>query len=171
VEWPGFSGFDLIGPAPAFPDGVRRCDLGAWEVARIEAGLPVMGKEVTEKTIPAEANLVERSVSFTKGCFTGQELVARLDSRGTNVAKRLCGIVLDDGERRPPAGATIHTTDGEHQVGQLTSVAWSPGLGTAVGLATLQRRVTPPSPVSVRWDEDGRSVDVGAEAKPLPLLD
>jgi folate-binding protein YgfZ len=170
VEWPGLSGFDLIGPAPSLPETVRPCGIGAWEAARIEAGVPVMGREVTETTIPAEAALVERSVSFTKGCFTGQELVARLDARGTKVARRLCGIVVNDPERRPPVGATVHTTDGEHQVGQLTSVAWSPGLRTTVALATLQRRVVPPSAVSVRWDEDGRSVDVGAEAKPLPLV-
>jgi folate-binding protein YgfZ len=130
-----------------------------------------MGREVTDSTIPAEAGLVEGSVSFTKGCFTGQELVARLDARGTKVARRLSGIVLDNPERRPPVGATIHTVDGEHQVGQLTSVAWSPGLDTTIGLATLQRRVTPPTPVSLRWDEDGHSVEVGAEAKPLPLVD
>jgi folate-binding protein YgfZ len=170
VERPGFSGFDLIGPDPAWPEMARPCGQAAWEAARIEAGVPVMGSEVTDSTIPAEADLVERSVSFTKGCFTGQELVARLDARGTKVARRLCGIVLDDPERQPPVGATIHTVDGEHQVGQLTSVAWSPGLKAAIGLATLQRRVTPPSPVSVRWDEDGHSVDVGAEARPLPLL-
>jgi tRNA-modifying protein YgfZ len=170
VEWPGLSGFDLIGPAPSLPESVRPCGIGAWEAARIEAGVPVMGREVTENTIPAEAGLVERSVSFTKGCFTGQELVARLDARGTKVARRLCGIVVDDPERLAPVGATVHTTDGEHQVGQLTSVAWSPGLRTTVGLATLQRRVAPPAAVSVRWDEDGRSVDVGAEAKPLPLV-
>jgi tRNA-modifying protein YgfZ len=170
VEWTGLSGFDLIGPAPSLPESVRPCGIGAWEAARIEAGVPVMGREVTENTIPAEAGLVERSVSFTKGCFTGQELVARLDARGTKVARRLCGIVVDDPERLAPVGATVHTTDGEHQVGQLTSVAWSPGLRTTVGLATLQRRVAPPAAVSVRWDEDGRSVDVGAEAKPLPLV-
>jgi tRNA-modifying protein YgfZ len=170
VEWPGLSGFDLIGPAPSLPETVRPCGIGAWEAARIEAGIPVMGREVTENTIPAEAALVERSVSFTKGCFTGQELVARLDARGTKVARRLCGIVVNDPERPPPVGATVYTTDGEHQVGQLTSVAWSPGLRTTVALATLQRRVAPPAAVSVRWDEDGRSVDVGAEAKPLPLI-
>ena len=170
VEWPGFSGFDLIGPDPAWTETVRRCGHAAWEAARIEAGIPAMGREVTDGTIPAEAGLVERSVSFTKGCFTGQELVARLDARGTKVARRLCGIVLDGPERRTPVGATIHTVDGEHQVGQLTSVAWSPGLDVSIGLATLQRRVAPPSPVSVRWDEDGHSVDVGAEAKPLPLV-
>ena len=170
VTRPGLSGFDLIGPAPSFPEAVRRCGSEAWEAARIEAGVPVMGREVTENTIPAEAGLVERSVSFTKGCFTGQELVARLDSRGTKVARRLCGIVLEGPEQVPPVGATVHTTDGEHEVGRLTSVAWSPGSGSTVALATLQRRVTPPSPVSVRWDEDGRSVEIGAEAKPLPLV-
>jgi folate-binding protein YgfZ len=170
VERPGFSGFDLIGPDPSWPATVRQCGQEAWEAARIEAGVPVMGREVTDSTIPAEAGLVEGSVSFTKGCFTGQELVARLDARGTKVARRLCGIVLDDPERRPPVGATIHTVDGEHQVGQLTSVAWSPGLDATIGLATLQRRVAPPAPVSVRWDEDGHSVEVGAEAKPLPLV-
>jgi aminomethyltransferase len=129
-----------------------------------------VGRDVTESTIPAEAGLVERSVSLTKGCFTGQELVARLDSRGTKVARRLCGIVLDDPEQDPPIGATVHTTDGEHEVGRLTSAAWSPGLGSTVALATLQRRVTPPAPVSVRWDDHGRSVEAGAESKPLPLV-
>ncbi|MGA7416402.1 MAG: glycine cleavage T C-terminal barrel domain-containing protein [Acidimicrobiales bacterium] len=170
VVWPGLSGFDLIGPEPAFPEGVRRCGSAAWEAARIEAGIPVMGREVTESTIPAEAGLVERAVSFTKGCFTGQELVARLDSRGTKVARRMCGIVFEGHEQAPPVGAAVHTADGEHEVGRLTSVAWSPASGSTIALATLQRRVTPPSPVSVRWDDGGRSVEVGAEAKPLPLV-
>jgi folate-binding protein YgfZ len=175
VDWPGLPGFDLIGPAPTFPEKVRRCGDVAWETVRIEAGIPLMGKEVTENTIPAEAGLVERTVSFTKGCFTGQELVARLDARGTKVARRLCGIVMDDpGSTEPghsaPVGATLHTTDGEHEVGRLTSVAWSPGLKATIGLATVQRRVTPPSPVVVRWEDAGRSVEMGAEAKPLPLL-
>ena len=52
-----------------------------------------MGTELTGKTIAAEAGLVERTVSFTKGCYTGQELVARLDARGSNVARRLVGVV------------------------------------------------------------------------------
>ena len=65
-----------------------------------------MGTELTGKTIAAEAGLVERTVSFTKGCYTGQELVARIDSRGSNVARRLVGVVApgdhpkDGGGRR-----------------------------------------------------------------------
>ena len=91
------------------------------------------GREVVEGTIPAEAGLVERTVSFTKGCFTGQELVARLDARGSKVARR----PVRSGDRRgghggasaPPVGAAVVTADGSHQVGHLSSVAWSPGMG------------------------------------------
>ena len=58
--------------------------------------------ELTDKTIAAEAGLVERTVSFTKGCYTGQELVARLDSRGSNVARRLVGVVAPVEPRTAP---------------------------------------------------------------------
>ncbi|HEV7688816.1 MAG TPA: hypothetical protein VGQ80_19735, partial [Acidimicrobiia bacterium] len=78
ADWPGFPGVDLLGPDPAVPDGVPLVVIEAYEVARIEAGVPVMGAELDERTIPAEAGVVECSVSFTKGCFTGQELVARI---------------------------------------------------------------------------------------------
>ncbi len=71
---------------------------------RIEAGIPAMGRELDGRTIAAEAGLVERTVSFTKGCYTGQELVARLDARGNRVARRLCGIVLGCPEDASPAG-------------------------------------------------------------------
>ncbi len=95
---------------------------------------------MTESTIAAEVGLVDRTVSFTKGCFTGQELVARLDARGSNVARRLRGLVVA-GSARPPVGAAVWTLDGEHEVGSLTSVAWSGHLGATVALATLHRRV------------------------------
>ena len=63
-----------------------------------------MGTELTNKTIAAEAGLVERTVNFTKGCYTGQELVARLDSRGSNVARRLVGVVAPAGGDAPGPG-------------------------------------------------------------------
>jgi tRNA-modifying protein YgfZ len=107
VSGPGISGVDLLGPGPGTapfgwvgPSAVP-CGASSWEAVRIETGLPVAGREVTAATIPAEAGLVDRTVSFTKGCFTGQELVARLDSRGSNVARRLCGIVVEG-----PVGAS-----------------------------------------------------------------
>ena len=177
VDVAGWSGVDVLGPAPAddpdlrtwAPDGAVWCDEQAWDAVRIEAGVPMGGREVTASTIPAEVGLVERTVSFTKGCFTGQELVARLDARGSNVARRLCGVVLSSPEV-PPVGAVVWTADGAHEVGALTSVAWSAGLGAFVALATPHRRVVPPEAVEVRWGgPDG--VRVAAEARPLPLVD
>ena len=95
--------------------------------------MPVNGRELVEGTIAAEVGLVERTVSFTKGCFTGQELVARLDARGSKVARRLCGVVIDrDVGDRVPTGRCArsgHRRRVEHEVGSLSSVAWSPGIG------------------------------------------
>jgi folate-binding protein YgfZ len=141
------------------------CDEEAWEAARIEAGVPVGGREVTESTIAAEVGLVDRTVSFTKGCFTGQELVARLDARGSKVARRLCGLVVA-GLVRPPVGSTVWTADGGHEVGTVTSVAWSERRGASVALATLHRRVEPPETVMVHWNGG----EATADARPLPLL-
>jgi tRNA-modifying protein YgfZ len=183
VEWPGLRGFDLLGPEPAggaaawMGGAAVQCDEAAWEAARIEAGVPVNGREITEGTIAAEVGLVERTVSFTKGCFTGQELVARLDARGSKVARRLCGLVLAptdlpgrelDGTDAL-VGAVVRTTDDVHDVGQLSSVAWSPRFQAPVALATLHRRVTPPDSVQVAWEDGHGTHEVGAEARPLPL--
>jgi folate-binding protein YgfZ len=176
VDVPGWSGTDLFGPAPVDDPGLTTwvsehavwCDEVAWDAVRIEAGVPMGGREVTASTIPAEAGLVDRTVSFTKGCFTGQELVARLDARGSNVARRLCGLVVP-GAEAPPVGAAVWTADGNHEVGTLTSVAWSIGLDAFVALATLHRRVTPPEAVEVRWGTEDHH-RTAAEARPLPLL-
>jgi tRNA-modifying protein YgfZ len=177
VEWPGLSGIDLLGPSPSgglsawVGDEVVRCGDEAWEAARIHAGVPVNGREVVAGAIAAEVGLVDRTVSFTKGCFTGQELVARLDARGSNVARRLCGVVIE--EVSPPlsvpVGASVLTADGEHEVGTLSSVAYSPSLKGPIALARLHRRVTPPEAVTVVWDQDGQTRRFGAEARPLPL--
>jgi folate-binding protein YgfZ len=173
VDWPQWHGVDLLGPRPAhdpelgrwLPGGAVPCDEEAWEAVRIEAGVPVGGREVTESTIAAEVGLVERTVSFTKGCFTGQELVARLDARGSKVARRLCGLVVA-GLARPPVGSTVWTADAEHEVGTVTSAAWSEPRRAGVALATLHRRVEPPEKVVIRWDGG----EATAEARPLPLL-
>lgn len=173
VDWPHWSGTDLLGPRPTddpelgrwLPDDAVACDEEAWESARIEAGVPVGGREVTGSTIAAEVGLVERTVSFTKGCFTGQELVARLDARGSKVARRLRGLVVA-GPARPPVGSTVWTADSEHEVGTVTSAAWSELRVASVALATLHRRIEPPEMVVIRW-EGGEAL---AEARQLPLL-
>ncbi|HWI04647.1 MAG TPA: glycine cleavage T C-terminal barrel domain-containing protein [Acidimicrobiales bacterium] len=161
ADWPGLPGRDLVGESPAAPAGVPMCGMDAYEAVRIEAGIPVMGRELDEGTIPAEAGVVDMSVSFTKGCYTGQELVARIDSRGGNVPRRLRGLVLADGPA--PVGAAVQA-DGK-EVGQLTSVAFSPGLDATVALAYVRRAVEPPAEVVVEWD--GGSSPARVEALPL----
>jgi folate-binding protein YgfZ len=172
ARWPGVEGVDLIGPDVEAPAGVPTADLAAYEALRIEAGWPAMGAELDERTIPAEAGIVEASVSFTKGCFTGQELVARIDSRGGNVPRRLRGLVFAGGEL-PPVGAEVRRDedrdddgDGAKPVGHLTSVARSGELGGPIALAYLGRGVEVPAEVTVSWD--GGSAP--AQARTLPLV-
>jgi folate-binding protein YgfZ len=164
VSWPGYSGFDVLASAEAGEKtrlAVPFGDPAAFEAARIEAGVPAMGRELTEKTIPQEAgDLVGHTVSFTKGCFTGQELVARLDARGGNVAWRLRGLVLAPGGRAR-AGSTLSSADRE--VGRLTSVAWSPGFGAPVALGYVRRDMVPPASAEV--GPEGGS----AQIRELPL--
>jgi folate-binding protein YgfZ len=177
VDWPGLSGVDLLGPAPGgglsqwVGDQVFRCGDDAWEAARIEAGVPVNGREIVEGSIAAELGLVDRTVSFTKGCFTGQELVARIDARGSNVARRLCGVVVEGqpGRVSAPAGAAVLTADGSREVGHLSSVAWSPGAEATVALATLHRRVTPPEAVLLTWDDGEGTHTLPGDSRPLPM--
>jgi aminomethyltransferase len=126
-----------------------------------------MGAELTERTIPAETGLVERSVSFTKGCYTGQELVARIDSRGSRVPRHLRGVLVQGGDA-PPVGAALfgEGEQGERELGQLTSVALSPTLGGPVALAYVRREVEPPADVVLRWG----SGDARARVEALPLV-
>ena len=193
-EWNGWPGTDLLGPEDVvlgpeeagLPAGVVTCGPEAVEACRIVSGVPAMGTELTGKTIAAEAGLVERTVSFTKGCYTGQELVARIDSRGSNVARRLVGIVAagdppaEDGGGGGTAllarGMTLHggmTPPGDGAAddkvaGTVTSAAWSVELGAWVALGYLHRTVEAPGPVRVR-SGDGLGGSWPARAEQLPL--
>jgi folate-binding Fe-S cluster repair protein YgfZ len=114
--------------------------------------------------IPAEGGqaLVDAAVSFTKGCYTGQELVARVDSRGGNVPRRLLGVVVEPAVV-PPVGATLGH-DGK-AAGTLTSVAESPRRGAVVALALVARHTSPGDTVAIEWDGGGTTGTVAA----LPL--
>lgn len=150
-QWGGLAGYDLLGAHPVAPDGAVAVSQDDYEAVRIEAGFPRHGAELDERTIPAEAGLVEASVSFTKGCYTGQELVARIDSRGSNVPRHLRGLLLsgpaapgdalyrsEPGTGEPGAGEPGAGTAKE--AGRLTSVALSPERGW-VALGYLGRAV------------------------------
>ena len=92
-----------------------------WDRRRVELGIPAMGRELTEDTIPEEAGVVDATVSFTKGCYTGQELVARIDSRGRNVPRRLRRVTLVDGDGALGDGDQL-SVDGK-VVGAVTTTA------------------------------------------------
>jgi folate-binding protein YgfZ len=114
---------------------------------RIAHGIPAMGTELTEDTIPGEVGawVIDVSVSFTKGCYTGQELVARIDSRGNNVPHPIRLLMLE-GEASVGDGVTVEGA----AVGTITSVtpSWSAQL-PALALARVGRAVVPGTQVAV----------------------
>ena len=159
--WHSLIGYDLLGPAPAAPNGAVAVSPEAYEAARIEVGFPRHGAELDERTIPAEAGLVEVAVSFTKGCYTGQELVARIDARGSHVPRHLRGLMLE-GPAEP--GARLYEAPGGKEVGTLTSVAPSPRLGW-VGLGYVRRGTEPGQ--AVYLEEGSRSPRGSVQLLPL----
>ncbi|HKA85074.1 MAG TPA: glycine cleavage T C-terminal barrel domain-containing protein, partial [Acidimicrobiales bacterium] len=155
--WPGVDGVDLLGGFVEPPAGIPEADASSYASLRIRSGVPLMGAELTDATIPAEAGqwVIDASVSFTKGCFTGQELVARIDSRGGHVARHLRGLVSGAGDV-PPVGAAV-VVDGA-DVGTVTSAAV--GTGRPVALGYVRRGVTPPAAAEVRAGDAALPVTV-----------
>jgi folate-binding protein YgfZ len=133
----------------------------AMTAVRVESGEPVMGRDVDQSTIPQETGLVPEAVSFTKGCYLGQELVARIDSRG-RVNRHLRGLAVTRNVL-PPEGAEVWTPDRE--IGRITSVSESVFVGAPIGLGLLRREVDPGDEVEVRWP--GGSAP--ALVRPLPM--
>jgi folate-binding protein YgfZ len=139
-------GHDLIGPRAALPTPAHVVDPVAYEAWRIEEGIPLQPFDLDDSTIPQEAFLEQDAVSFTKGCFLGQELVCRIDSRG-HVNRFLRTFDAIEGDW-PARGAEV-VVDGK-VVGALTSVA--PGVLPTGALGYVRREIEPPSAVELRWD-------------------
>ena len=140
-------GLDVLGPDPTIPDGVPEVAPELLEVHRIRCGFPRMGVDIDERTIPAEAEVVPFTVSFTKGCFTGQELVARMDSRGSS-APRFLRLLSLQGRAALAPGEQICDSDGA-EVGTVTSAAWDAIAGITVALGYIKRAVVMPAEVFV----------------------
>lgn len=136
----------------------------ALDSLRIEAGLPKGGAELTEVIVPPEANLEGKAFSLTKGCYPGQEVVARMDTYGS-VKRRLVGLVIHGSEGQlPEPGAKLFS--GEREVGWVSSAAYSPILKQVVALGFPLRDFTrPDTPLLV----DLRGDRVPAVVHPLPL--
>lgn len=176
VGWTGEVGFDLFleGEDPGrlwnallekgTPYGLKCAGSAAFNTLRLEAGVPLYGVDMTEENLPQEVlgsdESFRRAISTDKGCYIGQEVVARLVSRG-HVNRVLAGMILN-GTYGPPAGSKLF--DGGKAAGELTSTAWSPSLKKVVALGY----------VPFLRNEPGNDFSVGepnstVQAKVVPL--
>ena len=134
TEETGEQDFEILVPvqgvAPAWehmmaagaPFGIKPVGARAREALRIEAGLPKAGPDLNEEIVPPEANLEKKAFSLSKGCYPGQEVVARMDTYG-NVRRHLVGLILQD-QTVPPQGSKLFS--GDREVGWISSAAFSP---------------------------------------------
>ena len=163
----GVEGYELFVPFENFDRlweratavGATPSGLGAWEIARVEAGRPEWGLDMDETTIPQEANFDElNAISYTKGCYVGQEVVARVHFRG-HVNRHLRGL-RSVGADGPPMGAQLIDDSGNH-VGDVRSAVSSPRLG-GIAIGMVRREVTPGMSLNAKWETGERRVDVTA---------
>ena len=129
----------------------------AFELLRTEAGIPRYGAELDEHTLVQEADLEARAISYTKGCYLGQEIVERVRSRG-HVNRKLVGLSLSDGPL-PPRGAKL-AKDGKN-VGFITTAIESPTLGRRLALGYVRREFLAPGATL--------AVEGGGAAEVVPL--
>ena len=122
--------------------GAAEVDADTAEAIRIEAGVPLFHRDMDEETIPLEAGIESRAISFSKGCYVGQEVIIRVLHRGHGrVARRLVGLRLE-GDVVPPAGARIRA--GDREIGEVTSSTRSPALQTPIALGYVHRDFVEP---------------------------
>ena len=122
-----WSAIQQAGAIPCGPDAV--------EAARVEAGFPLFGRDITEDNLPQEIGRDAQAISFTKGCYLGQETVARIDALG-HVNRLLVGLKYS-GREVPASGSPIAANGNE--VGHITSAVWSPALDAPLALGYIRR--------------------------------
>ena len=143
-------GFDLLGPADvrrAAGEHLHRIEAkpsgrDAYETARVEFGIPRFGVDITPENFPAEAGILNRAVSFKKGCYPGQETVARMHYRG-HPNKTLHRLVIE-GPLPPPASPILQH---DRLVGKITSIAPLSVDGGGLALGYLSRNADPEAPM------------------------
>jgi folate-binding protein YgfZ len=126
--------------------GVTPISEETFDVLRIEAGIGRFGQDMDETNVVIEANL-DDAISFTKGCYIGQEIIIRIKHRG-HVAKKLTGLRFEASEVATP-GELINSSEGK-EIGRITSATFSPALESAIALAYVRyEHLTPGSEVLV----------------------
>ena len=166
-------GYDLIVPEPQSvdlwnlllqagePAGLRPAGLEAWNVRRLEAGIAWYGVDMDEARIPPETGL-EEAISYDKGCYIGQEVVARATFRG-QVNRKLMGLLLASGDPAQGGDKIFHNG---REVGWVTDSAYSPGLRRAIALAYVRKEAWDPG-TKVAVDGAGGRTD--AEVTQYPF--
>lgn len=148
IDWTRPGGWLLCGPRGAIDAvtarlralAVPEADRASFEAARIEAATPWYGQDITDLNLPQEVARDSRAIHFRKGCYLGQETVARIDALG-HVNKTLCLVKFAGGEVPP---LETEFTAGEKTIGQLTSVAYSPRWNAPIALAYCRRGFNTP---------------------------
>jgi folate-binding protein YgfZ len=166
----GVPGYDVVCPTDRAEwywnhwteRGARPAGLEVEEALRVEAGTPVYGKDITENNLAPEVGRTAQAISYTKGCYLGQEPIVRLRDLG-HVNRVLTGLRVEAAEAVPP-GAKLWR-DGK-EAGQVTSSVVSPALGTAIALAYVRRGNTDPG---TALEVETHSTRVRASVTSLPF--
>jgi folate-binding protein YgfZ len=163
-------GFELFVPVTRVEEmkaslralGVAEGAFETWEIARIESGRPSYGVDIDESTLPQEANFDDLgAISYTKGCYIGQETVARVHFRGH--VNRFLRKLRFVSRPAPPRGAEL-VDEGGKVIGDIRSVALSPRYG-GVGLGMVRREIVPGTTLQAKWDGGECSVQVEQNEK------
>jgi tRNA-modifying protein YgfZ len=140
----GEKGFDLVVESDVSPvkegliaAGAQLVSPETFEILRIEAGIPRHGVDMDETNVVLETNL-DDAISYTKGCYLGQEIIVRIKHRG-HVAKKLTGMKFD---KPVEAGAVVQSTEGK-EIGRVTSVTFSPKLESTIALGYVRYEYLP----------------------------
>ncbi len=162
---------DLARPhAGPLRDALRRAgavdaSVEAAEILRVEAGRPRYGVDMDETTIPLEAGIEARAISFTKGCYPGQEVITRVLQRGHGrVAKRLVGVACES-DHVPVHGDLV--VAGDREIGRVTSATFSPSLEVPIALGYLHRDFVNPGTAVAVVHDDAR---IAAHVVTLPFV-
>jgi folate-binding protein YgfZ len=132
--------------------GATPIDDEAWHTLRIEGGRPFFGVDMTTDTIPLEAGIEDRAISFTKGCYVGQEIIIRVMHRGHGrVARKLVGLTAAKFAASTPIYA------GDREIGRVTSAAYSPALDRWIGMGYVQRDFVEPGTAVSLGDSEPRT--------------
>ncbi|MCA1592199.1 MAG: aminomethyltransferase family protein [Acidobacteria bacterium] len=159
------SGAEALFEAFAETDA-RPCGFDALEILRIETGVPRYGVDVSDANVVLEAVREDEAVSYTKGCYTGQEIIARIHWRG-HVAKQLAGLVFDQ-DAEAPAGSIVRSVDGAREIGRITSSAYSPRLRRNIALAIVKYDFLKPGTEVKIFNDDVELC--AAQVAELPLV-